>query len=958
MLKIEIEDLLAVLKLCYPYFIAIGIIILIATSIMIIYRKLPKGKKMLVIGETIIAMIMAIIIVVNAICFGPMSTLIGLSTGSGSISEKTMEEAKQVAEKVMDEGIVLLENKESLLPLKEINNINLFGWASINPSYGGSGSGGINDLYPIVSLTEGLENYGFNINNELMEFYNNYTSERPEMSIQKQSWTLPEPPVSNYSDEMIQNAKEFSGVAIIVISRMAGEGHNDIPMDVSQSSYDNNSSEYADFEEGEHYLQLSQTEEDMMKLVCENFEDVVVIYNGANPIEMGFVNMYNQIKSVLWCPGTGNVGFNSLGKILKGEVNPSGKLTDTFVYNYKDAPWWNNANKRNYENLEDMSVEGMNSGKPQVYYPSFVNYVEGIYVGYKFYETAVYEGIINYEETVQYPFGYGLSYTTFTQVMSDIKENNGKISFDVTVTNTGDIQGKDVIEVYYNPPYNNGGIEKATANLIAFDKTDLLEPGESQTLTIEFSKEEMASYDSDGEGAYVLEKGQYIISINTDSHNIIGKREYIVDKDIVYDENNKRESDKIVAQNAFDDIEGNVTYLSRKDGFNNLKEAIAEPKSLNMDEEYAKDYHVNSNYDYTEYLNDEDKMPVTGAKNGIVLADLRGADYDDPLWDKLLDQLEVDEMANLIAMAGYQTAPVKSVGKLGTIDCDGPAAINNSFTGVGSIGFPVEVVLACSWNEELANIYGECMGKMCKEMDVQGWYAPGMNTHRTAFGARNYEYFSEDGVLAGKISANTVLGAMKQGVYSYIKHFALYEGNAKMVCVWANEQAIREIYLKPFEISVKEGKANAVMTSWSYIGNKWSGENSNLINGVLRDEWGFRGMVLTDFFRNNGQGFMNADIALANGVDAMLSTFNGEANNVTDLNHPTAVKEMRQACKNIMYTVVSSWIYDNDSLEVGIEPWKKAAIIIDSILGILLVVSAVLVYKKSKKISSNTESYN
>ena len=345
-------------------------------------------------------------------------------------------------------------------------------------------------------------------------------------------------------------------------------------------------------------------------------------------------------------------------------------------------------------------------------------------------------------------------------------------------------------------------------------------------------------------------------------------------------------------------------------------------------------------------------MPTTGAKNGLKLADLRGADYDDPRWESLLDQLTVEEMEEMIAMAGYQTGAMDSVGKVGTLDFDGPAAINNNFTGVGSMGFPIEVVIASTWSKEMAKAWGESMGKMSQEMGAHGWYAPGMNTHRTPFGARNYEYFSEDGVLAGHMGASAVTGAMDYGVYSYIKHYALYEGNAKMVSVWSNEQAIREIYLKPFEISVKEGGANAVMVSWSFLGNKWTGENSGLLNTVLRDEWGFRGMALTDFFRNNGHGFMNADAALANGVDVMLSTFDGEENNVANPEHPTSVLQMRNACKNVMYTVVSSWAYDDGNVDVGMEGWKKAAIAIDAVLALgLLALEAVVLkgYKKRRK---------
>ena len=952
MISVEMEDVLAVLQLCKPYIIGIIAALVIGIVIMVACRRMSRDKRFLIRGEAVIAMVLAVVVCVNMICFGPMATLIGLATGNGTLSDETNEEAAEVAEEIMEDGIVLLKN-ESLLPLNETKKLNIFGWESINPAYGGAGSGGINDLYDIVSLNQGLENAGFSINQKLVDFYNNYGADDPEMSIQKQSWTLPEPPVDTYSDELIKSAKEYSDVAVVVLSRKAGEGHNDIPMDVRKAAYDNNSDEYDDFPEGEHYLQLSQTERDMVDMVCSNFDNVIVIYNGANQFELGFADEYPQIKSVVWCPGTGNVGFNALGKVFSGEVNPSGKTPDTFIYDMTTAPWWNNAEKTEYTNLADLAVEGMNAGTAQVYAPAFTNYVEGIYVGYKYYETAAQEGAIDYDKTVQYPFGYGLSYTEFEQKMGELEEKDGQISVDVEVTNTGDVAGKDVVEVYYEPPYTNGGIEKSSANLIEFAKTDLLQPGESQTVTVTFSIEDMASYDENHAKAYVLEKGDYAISINSDSHTVLDQKTYTADKDVVYKGENKRASDDTAATNVFEDAKGDVTYLSRADHFANYEEATAAPASAELGEPYVSEYHLNSNFDKTTYLNDEDVMPTTGADNGLTLADMRDADYDDPRWEKLLDQLTVDEMANMIAMAGYQTAAMDSVGKVATLDFDGPAAINNNFTGVGSIGFPIEVVVASTWNKELAQAWGECMGKISQEMGAEGWYAPGMNTHRTAFGARNYEYFSEDGVLAGNMGAKAVEGARKYGVYSYIKHFALYEGNAKMVSVWSNEQAIREIYLKPFEISVKQGGANAVMVSWSFLGDKWTGECSNLINTVLREEWGFRGMALTDFFRNNGHGFMNADAALANGVDVMLSTFNGEENNVANPEHPTSVLQMRNACKNVMYTVVSSWAYDGEHEETGMENWKKAGIGIDIVIALFMAGMEVLVirgYKKRKNV--------
>ena len=549
MIAIQWEDVIGVLQTCKPYLIALGVLWIAAVIVMIVCMKVKKkSKKRMIRKYSALSMLVSLIVIVNMIVLGPMYAMINLTTVGGITSDETTEEAKEVAGQIAEEGMALLEN-DGILPISDPSNINLFGWSSVNPAYGGTGSGGLNDLYEKVSLIDSLTDAGFNVNQDLVDLYNEFSAERAEMSLSTQNWTLTEAPASEYSDELMQSAKDFSDTAVIVLSRVAGEGHNDMPKDVTTASYDNEQNGYKDFEEGEHYLQLSQTEEDLVDLVCGNFDNVIVIYNSANPMELGFVEQYDQIKAALWCQGPGNVGFEALGKILTGEVNPSGRTSDTFIYDMTAAPWWNNWEATHYSNMEDMAVEGMNSGMAQTYYPSFTNYVEGIYVGYKFYETADDEGAIDYDATVQYPFGYGLSYTTFAQEMSDLTVNDGEITFDVTVTNTGDVAGKDVVEVYYNPPYTNGGIEKATANLIDFEKTQMLEPGASETITITFDAEDMASYDMSGDGCYVLEEGDYIISVNSDSHTVLDQQTYTQTETIRYEGDNKRESDQVIATN-------------------------------------------------------------------------------------------------------------------------------------------------------------------------------------------------------------------------------------------------------------------------------------------------------------------------------------------------------------------------------------------------------------------------
>ena len=950
MLAINMDDVINVLNSCKPYLIALGVVLALAIVVTVACMKLNKPVKKLVRKEAWIAFLLAVVVIVNLICFIPMSSMISLAMGNGTITDETSEESTALVQEIAEEGIVLLKN-EGTLPLAADSNLNVFGWASTNPCYGGTGSGALSDAYPTVSLLQGLEDAGFNLNTELSDFYTAYRADRPEVGMWAQDWTLPEPTADSYTDEMMANAKEFSDTAMVVITRVGGEGA-DLPTDVSKVTYTDNSTEYKDFEAGEHYLQLDRTERDMLDLVCSNFDNVIVVYNGANAMELGFINEYSQIKSAIWCPGTGQSGFEALGEIVAGTVNPSGKTSDTFVADLTATPTWNNFGNFKYDNMDEYAYVSNNffTGAEETAIPSFVNYVDGIYVGYRFYETAAAEGLINYDDTVVYPFGYGLSYTTFTQEMGAISEDNGTISFDVTVTNTGDVAGKDVVEVYYNPPYTNGGIEKASANLIQFEKTEVLQPGDSQTITVSFDAEDMASYDTYGAGCYVLEAGDYQISINSDSHNVIDSQTYTVASTVTYDESNPRSTDETAAVNEFAYAEGDVTYLSRADGFANYAEATAAPASMSMSDEAKATFLNNSNYNPEDYNNDSDDMPTTGANNGVKLADLRGVDYDDAQWDSLLDELTISDMDTMIAIGGYQTSAASSVGKIMTVDCDGPASINNNFTGVGSVGFPSAVMIASTWNKNLALKFGESIGKMADEMEVSGWYAPAMNTHRSAFAGRNFEYYSEDGVLSGYMATNAIIGAEEYGVYAYMKHFALNDqetNRTEMLCTWANEQSIREIYLKPFEMSVKEGGAKAVMSSFNYIGTQWAGGTSALCNTVLRDEWGFRGFVLTDYF--GVYGYMDSDMGIRGGTDCMLVAYDTETNHVTDTTSATGVLAMRQACKNIMYTVVNSRAYDPENLTEGLMNWQIMAIVIDVIFAALIIFLEVLAIKGFKK---------
>ncbi len=942
MLQINMADVMNVIGSLTPYLIAIGVLFVLALIITFaVNKKTVKdvATRKIVHSESWLVALVGIVVAVSMMLTGPLSTLLNNATITKyTLSDATVSKANELAKDVQSEAVTLLKNDDSNLPLSG-KKVNVFGWGSTNPVYGGTGSGSMSKQYKTVSLLDGMKQAGLKTNTELSKLYTDYRKDRPEVGMFAQDWTLPEVPAKQYSDKLVSDAKDFSDEAVVVLTRVGGEGA-DLPTDMKAKgiTYKNNSKDYDDFQKGESFLQLSKTERDMIDLVTSNFKKVTLVYNGANTFQFDFLNDYPQIQSVVWCPPAGQTGFSALGEVLAGETNPSGKTSDTFLKNLTKSVSYNNFGKFEYTNMADKAAKYKGfTGDDVTAIPGFVNYSEGIYVGYKFYETASDEGLINYDDTVAFPFGYGLSYTSFDQKLDSVKYKGGKVTVTATVTNTGDKAGKDVVEVYYNPPYTDGGIEKASKNLAGFEKTKELQPGESQKVTVKFDDDDMASYDYKGAKAYVLEKGDYDISIQSDSHHVIDHKAITVKDTVTYDsDSNTHNGDKTVATNQFDDVAGDVTYLSRADHFANYKEATAAPTNFKMSDKAKETFYNNSNYDPKKFDKDSDKMPTTGAKNGLKLSDMYGKDYDDADWDKLLDQLTFDDMDNLIANGGYGTQALKSVGKIQLTDADGPASLNNNFTGVGSIGFPASTAFACTWNKDLAKQFGEMIGDMAHDMHVAGWYAPAMNIHRNAFSGRTFEYFSEDSLLSGVMASSEISGAKSKGVYSFMKHFALNDQETKrteMLCTWTNEQAMREIYLKPFEMSVKEGGAQAVMSSFNYIGNTYAGADSALLQTVLRGEWGFKGFVLTDYF--GGYGYQNADQEVRAGNDSMLATTK-ITNHITDKS-ATSVKAMRQAAHNILYTAANSWQYANGEPKVATPIWKTAMYVAWGVVAVLVI---------------------
>lgn len=994
-LGVSEADLISYLTQLENYLYGIVGALVALILVLILAHKAKKGFRHVIRWEAVMAFFAAILIMVNSICYGPMYSNVSgfLNASKAEFSEETLANSKAAIEKVGDEGIVLVKN-EGLLPLSsDVTSLNVFGWDSTCPVFGGTGSAGSHSEGSI-GILESLQNAGYDTNETLSNMYREYCAARPTISMQAQDWSLPEPNMGYYTDELMTEAKDFSDTAVIVVGRPGGEGA-DLPTNMNavvtgtynqglassvapknwrymNATYKNNGN-YDDFEPGESYLELSVTEEQMVEKVCSEFENVIVIINANNTMELDWVDNYEQIKSVLLAPGAGAAGFAGLGKILNGSVNPSGKTVDTYVKNLLASPYINNIGNMSYTNVDDLKTQILAADASYKGGMAFVNYVEGIYVGYKFYETAAEEGRIKYEDFVQYPFGYGLSYTTFEKTMENFKDNGDTVSFDVVVKNTGDVAGKDVAEIYYTPPYTNGGIEKASVNLIEFGKTDLIEPGKEETLSFEISKEDMASYDSSGikieGGGYILEEGDYTISLRSDSHTVIAEETFSVDADIDYSQDG-RSSDDVAAVNHLEDYSrGDFVQLSRADKFANLSESFARPSAdkFEMSDELRAAVSENAFglYDGTKQNNDEDVMPTLGAEGDLTLFDLKGVSYDDEKWDKLLDQLSFDDMATMINVGGWQTAEISSVGKVATSDCDGPAGLNNFVTKTYGTSFPAEVLLAQTWSKELAHEIGYAMGQEFADVKNYGWYGPGMNLHRSAFAGRNFEYYSEDPVLSGYLATYEVNGAAEHGVYAYIKHFAVNDqelNREAFLLTFASEQTIRETYLKPFEMCIKgfTGTAQACMSSYNFIGPVPVCANSDLLQTILRDEWGFRGMVVSDY--DGSYGYMISDNSMRNGNDLMLGYGNAASNQLTD-ESASAVLAMRQACKNIMYTLVNSGVYAGSQNPVGGMSnmdllFLKVNVIGGVVIGgiaVLVIVRYILKKKKAEKAAAKQE---
>ncbi|MDR1184872.1 MAG: glycoside hydrolase family 3 C-terminal domain-containing protein [Coriobacteriales bacterium] len=837
-----------------------------------VYRKVKARPRRAVVWGLVLCLVVFALATV-APMVKDISGLFALTLDSDSpVAPAALENAKAVARDISDEGIVLLKNEGGALPLVSDGGtpkINVFGLSSCNIRYGGGGSGGA-DQSRSVNLYQGLENAGIEYNENLYELYLNHEDNKGDdggtgliqvVRSMMGGGAVAEPVPDYLDEEVLNEAKAFSGNALIVISSSGVEA--------------------SDFTVEE--LRISENQRALIEKVASNFDNVVIVVNAGNAMELGFLDDYPSVKAALWIGTPGPYGCDSLGAILTGEVTPSGKLVDTYAYDVTSHPASVNFGDYTYTNIKNMH---------------FINYSEDIYVGYRYFETRYADDETGYEKAVQFPFGYGLSYTDFDWKVTGHSFGPEQIRVDVEVANTGGAPGKDVVEVYFSAPYTPGGIEKSSVELAGFAKTALLKPGESETVTIEFPVRDMASWDTE-RGAYVLETGSYTIHVSRNVHEAVESLDYEVAGEFIYDTD---ETTGTALENRFDYADGGLAKLSRDDW------GATYPDNSELSYEASEDVVAAFAAASSPAIVEGDE-PVTGADNSIMLADLKGLGYDDPKWDEFLDQFTINEMETLFNYGAYHTVPVERLGVPGTTLLDGPAGINSFVSTLTAASYPTEVVISSTWNTGLAERMGEAVGIEANAYGVTGWYAPGMNIHRTPQGGRNFEYFSEDPLLSGKMSASMVKGAQSRDILVFMKHFVVndQETNARSgLSTWVGEQALREIYLRPFEITAKEGEATAAMSSFIFLGPKWCGGNEELLQDVLRDEWGFRGVVSTDAAL---RGFMDPNLAVRYGNDIMLAPLPTKAKNNMEKIYredPVGIADgLRARTHNICYSIVN-----------------------------------------------------
>ena len=871
--------------------------------------------------------------------------------------ETAMAYGNSVNEEITAQGFTLLKNEDSL-PLARGARVSVFGQNSVNLVYGGSGSGGM-DSSRAISVSDSLKSAGFEVNETLVNFYKNSGYKRPPSPpISATSYYLPgfatgEAPVSAYKSDVTSTFANYNDAALVVFSRVGGESF-DLPRRMIDKNKNNEKIEGARNED-DHYLQLDQNESDLLELVCSNFDNVIIIINSSATLELGFLDdpehyaYHEEIKGALWIGNPGGTGINSLGKVLNGTISPSGRTVDTYARDFKKDPTWQNFG----DNLSDGGNTYIRDGKP-MNTARFVEYEENIYVGYRYYETRAYEEKEKgnddwWNENVIYPFGYGLSYADFDWELKSVKVNgeevgdtefelaaDTKISIQVEVENVSDsyaIASRDVVELYSTAPYDpsDAPIEKPYVQLVDFAKSSAIAPGETTTVTLEVRAYELASYDyndknGNGHKGYELEAGDYKLKICANAHDCVISIPAKVSETINIERDSEAKGTSTI-ENRFDDVsehfsEEGVQLMSRADfegtfpvtptveNRTKTKEFLDQMKATVTDEQ--------GDPWYVAEMPKQSGKALSYNKTKVKLSDLIGKEYDDPLWDELLNELTVAQMSTLVGTGNFNTAAIPNIDKPRTIEPDGPGGYTN-FMAMASnppvydtAFYASECVIGATWNTEMTYAMGVAVGNDSligfangDGTTYSGWYAPAVNIHRSQFSGRNFEYYSEDGVLSGKMAAGVVSGAATKGVYTYVKHFALNDQEANRdtnggLITWATEQAMREIYFKPFEYAVKEGGAKGMMSSFNRIGMTWAGASYALLTEILRNEWGFKGSVVTDYIIDNN---FNIQQMLRAGGDIVLN----QNKQPKDLyGNATHVAQLRRAAKNILYVTANS----------------------------------------------------
>ena len=948
--------------------------------------------------------------------------------GDYKTEEERTEAGAKLVKQVEAEGASLLMNDNEALPLSAKAKVSLFSTSAVNIVYGGTGSANV-DTTKCDDLKTALEKEGFAVNKTLWDFYltgeaAKYTRGNAGAVVQDSATAkgygaaeIVEAPWSLYEENgVLKSVEEYGDVAIVVLSRIGGEG--------ADSYFDH------ELGDGKNYLALNQNEKDMLAGIKElkdagKVKKVVVLINTSNALQVDFLkNNEYGVDATLWIGGVGQTGLNAVAEILSGKVNPSGSLPDTYCYDNYSSPVM--------QNFTPMIYNGDTSKIPE-HADTYMIYQEGIYVGYKYYETRYEDyvmgkgnaGEYKYGDDVAFPFGYGLSYTEFEYSNMSLEYDAEKTTYTikVTVTNKGDVAGKETVQIYVSSPYTqydiDNKVEKASVSLVGFDKTDILEPDASEELTIEVDGDYVASYDAYGAGTYIMDAGDYYFTAATDAHNAVnnvlaakgytaetteGRMDAAGNASLVAVWNNP-EFDKTTYATSdagteiknqlnssdpnMNDEVGNIVYLTRSDwegtmpSIDDYKFEWEQEKSLfglkikDVLKVYGpfklNDYLIKALQDQ-QYETDpaaKAEMPTLGADNGLKLVDMIGLEYDDPKWEKLLDQLTFDEMVSLIGDSFHWTMPIESVQAPGTRDENGPqgltVALFGSQLGVQTTALTSEDVLAATFNKELVNEIGKIVGNDCLDAKVTFLYGPGANIHRSPYSGRNFEYYSEDGFLSSEIGRCEVQGIEEKGVRVVMKHFALNDCEQDRIGlgVWLNEQAAREIYLRAFQGALEDSQAsgNGVMMAYTRWGAQWSGANEGLVKGILNSEWNCNGLQITDNVLNSMVNGIDGVMGGTTTYDSMLAfMITGEKGLAGYENDPVAVKAMREACHHNLYAIANSQamngIGQNTTIKV-IKPFKQL-VTVTTILSIgfsvLFVVSLAMWILKVRKFKQ-TEAY-